>query len=198
MRPQAENSSVVFGCAVFKAEILALKERYWPDLDIRFLNSMLHMVPDELGSRLDKLIQKEVSSDHNILLVYGDCCPQMETLTEHPGVIRVRGNNCCDLLLGRQMYRRLSHEGAFFLFPEWAGRWQHIFRVELGLNAANAASLMKDMHKKLVYLDTGFFPVPVEDLEACSLYCQLPWEVLAVSLEPLRECIQTAFDQFKR
>lgn len=198
MKTKVEHPVVVLGCGVFKAEILALKEQHWPDIDLRFLNSMLHMAPDKLGRCLDGLVKKEGSLEHKILLIYGDCCSQMGTITKNPDVVRVRGNNCCDLLLGRQMYRRLSHEGAFFLFPEWASRWRHIFRVELGLNEANGASLMKDMHKKLVYLNTGVLPVPVDDLEACAQYCQLPWEVLEVSLESLRTCIQTGLDQLKK
>ena len=54
---------------------------------------------------------------------------------------------------------------------------------------------MREMHSKLIYLDTGTRPVPMKDLEDCSQYCGLPWEVLQVSLEPLRKCIQDALDK---
>jgi hypothetical protein len=75
---------------------------------------------------------------------------------------------------------------------------KHIFKNELGLNEANAEYLMKEMHSKLVYLDTGTRPVPIEELKECSQYCGLQWEVLQVSLESLRICIQDALDKLNR
>ena len=195
MTTDGNQTLIIICCAVFKAEILALRERHWPNLTIRFLSSMLHMRPDKLASRLDAQLREELLHDHKVLLIYGDCCTQMADFTKRAGVVRIRGNNCCDLLLGRERYRQLSHEGAFFLLPEWAKRWRHIFSVELGLNKANAAGLMGEMHRKLVYLDTGVLPVPVDDLNECSRYCGLPWEVLTVSLEPLRTDIQSALDK---
>lgn len=198
MNKRKIQTVTIICCAVFRVEILALRDRHWPDLNIRFQTSMLHMKPDKLAARLDGLLSEDFLDKSNALLVYGDCCMQMSELTEKPGVVRVRGNNCPDLMLGRDVYRKLSHAGTFFLFPEWVGRWKHIFTKELGLNRANAAGLMGDMHNKLVYLDTGVVPVPVSDLEECSQYCGLPWEIMQVSLEPLRAGIQKALDTLKK
>ena len=186
---------IVICCRVFKSEIMALRQRHWPEMTIRFESSMLHMKPDKLASRLDAKLQPEFLEHHKALLIYGDCCMEMTDFTKRPGVVRVCGNNCCELLLGKKTYKHLSHEGAFFLFPEWAHRWRHIFSVELGLNQANAASLMGEMHSKLVYLDTGVVPVPITDLKECSQYCGLPWETLQVSLDPLFKGIQSAWDK---
>lgn len=183
---------VVICCGVFQAEIGALLENDFPDLSVRCLNSMLHMHPEKLAIKLESAIDDEVRQGRKVMLIYGDCCMRMTALETVPGVVRVRGNNCCDLLLGSGEYRRLSREGAFFLFPEWTRRWRHIFSVELGLNHDNVVSLMGDMHKRLVYLDTGLSPVPEDELRECSRYCGLPWEVLKVPLEPLRAAIREA------
>jgi len=185
---------VALCCAVFEAEVEALRQSNWPGMATRYQSSMLHMKPEKLASRLERLVDEEIRHGNKVLLIYGDCCMGMAALTNEPGVIRTRGNNCCDLLLGREEYRRLSHTGAFFLFPEWTQRWHHIFSAELGLNQTNAAGLMGDMHRKLVYLDTGVLPVPVTELQECSDYCGLPWELLQVSLEPLRAAIQEALN----
>ena len=181
-------------CSVFKAEILALKKQHWPNLSIRFMTSMLHMKPDLLAARVEAAVKETLSEQRKVLLIYGDCSIKMGDLTQHADVVRLPGNNCCDQILGRKKYRQLSHEGAFFIFPEWAKIWKHIFSKELGLNPNNAASLMGDMHRKLIYLDTGLLPVPVKELERCSKYCGLPWEVLPVSLEPLRIQIERTLD----
>jgi len=191
------NPVVVLCCAVFQAEVESLRQAHWPDLIMRYQSSMLHMKPEKLAIRLDKLVKEELRQGNEVLLVYGDCCMDMAALTAQPGVVRTSGNNCCDLLLGNAEYRRLAHTGAFFLFPEWARRWHHIFSVELGLNQINATGLMGDMHKKLIYLDTGLVPVPVTELQECAHYCGLPWELLHVPLEPLRAAIQDALDKLK-
>jgi hypothetical protein len=198
MNAALQQPTVAFCCAVFEAEVESLRPRHWPDLIIRYQSSMLHMKPEKLAIRLDKLVKEELQNGNNkVLLVYGDCCMGMAALTAQPGVVRTRGNNCCDLLLGSVEYRRLAHTGAFFFFPEWTRRWHHIFSVELGLNQINAVGLMGDMHKKLIYLDTGVVPVPVTELQECANYCGLPWESMQVSLEPLRAAIQDALDSLK-
>jgi len=197
MSATLQQPVVALCCAVFEGEVEALRPRHWPKLVFRYQSSMLHMKPEKLAIHLDKLVTKELQNGNKVLLVYGDCCMGMAALTAQPGVVRTRGNNCCDLLLGSAEYRRLAHTGAFFLFPEWARRWHHIFSVELGLNRINAAGLMGDMHKKLIYLDTGGVPVPVTELQECAHYCGLPWELLHVPLEPLRAAIQDALDKLK-
>jgi len=60
------------------------------------------------------------------------------------------------------------------------------------LNRDNAISLMQEMHRKLVYLDTGLAPVPENALKECSEYFGLPNEVLQVSLGHLRSAIEEA------
>lgn len=182
-------------CGVLAAEIKSMHSVRWPQTRLRVLDSMLHMKPENLAQRLAGIVDEEQSQARNVLLVYGDCCGLMAGLEARPGVARTRCNNCCELVLGRQEYRRLSHEGAFFLFPEWTRRWHHVFTTELGLNSANAAGLMRDMHRKLVYLDTGVAPVPSDALEACARHCGLPFEVRPVALDFLRDAVQEAMDR---
>ena len=126
------TASTAICCAVYKDEILILKNLYWPNLTIRFLSSMLHMKPDLLGSKLSAQLKEKRALEHKTLLIYGDCCIQMTDLTKSPDVVRVRGHNCIHQVLGNKEYKRLSHEGAFFLLPAWASRWKHIFKNELG------------------------------------------------------------------
>ena len=144
--------TVMVACSVLKAEVEKLHKHYWQDIPLRFLSSMLHMKPELLEQRLSALITEEASQGHQVLLVYGDCCSSMADMEILPGVARTSCYNCCGLLLGWDEYRRLEHEGAFFLIPEWAHRWQEIFNEELGLNHDNAHDLMQDMHSRLVII----------------------------------------------
>jgi len=179
-------------CSVLQAESESLRQAHWPDHRLIFLPSMLHMHPERLALSLQSLLGGELKEGHRVVLVYGDCCARMTTLEAIPGVVRTRGKNCCELLLGPEEYRWLSHEGAFFLIPEWARRWKGIFAKELGLNRGTATSLMQEIHRKLMYLDTGLAPVPENALNECAEYCGLPYEVRPVSLERLRLAIEEA------
>lgn len=197
MSGEREVPIILISCSIFLNEVNALWEANWLNHPLRFQSSMLHMHPEQLGPRLRSLVEREVQAGNRVVLLYGDCCGLMADMEAMPGVVRIRGKNCCEILLGNEAYRRLSHEGAFFLLPEWAHRWHHIFGTELGLNHENATSFMQDMHKKLVYLDTGVVPVPEATLQACSAYCGLPYEVYPVSLEHLREAILEAIQRLE-
>lgn len=80
----------------------------------------------------------------NPVLICGDGCAKMADMETKPGVIRTRGNNSCDLLLGRERSLELSHEGVFSLLPEWGPRWRGFFSPDLGLNRVNAACSMRN------------------------------------------------------
>lgn len=188
---------VMICCSVLQAEVESLCEAHWSDYKLIFLPSMMHMHPERLALSLESVLDAELKQGYEVVLVYGDCCARMTALEALPGVVRTKGKNCCELLLGPQEYRRLSHEGVFFLVPEWARRWKEIFTKELGLNRDNATTLMRELHRKLMYLDTGLTPVPAKELHECAEYCGLPYEVLDVSLGYLHSAIEEALFKCK-
>ena len=182
-------------CSVLEAEVRLLVSLKWPQAEIVALDSILHIHPQELADSLERAVSKELAEGRRVVLVYGDCFARMDELEKRRGVVRVAGINCTASVLGKEHYRRLVREGAFFLLPEWTERWHMVFSEELGLSPENAQSLMCEMHRKLVYLDTGVVPVPLITLQACSEYCGLPYEILPVKLDPLRGCIEDAINR---
>ncbi len=195
MSGEVSAATVLLCCSVFQAEVEALAPTQWPHAALRFPDSMLHMQPGKLAVQLDVAVDEELRRGRRVVLIYGDCCERMAALAARPGVVRTRGANCCDLLLGRDEYRRLARGGAFFLLPEWTHRWREVFASELGLNQDNATSLMRDLHRTVIYLDTGVVAPPTHALQACAEYCGLPCEVHPVSLDNLRIAVQEALDR---
>ena len=158
---------------------------------------MLHMDSDKLHRLLDSHLQKEQGQGKQVLLLFGEChayLPEQESL---PGVTRVRGINCPEILLGRSQYRSLRRQGVFFLMYEWTLRWQEVFQSQMGLGKEVARDLFPEMHTKLLYLDTGLVPVPLEHLEAISEYTGLPWEVMSVDTDRLAAAIREAVERMK-
>jgi hypothetical protein len=181
-------------CSIFRKEIEALQASGRLDLPVDYLNSMLHMVPARLETQLHGALAaaRDQGADREVVLAYGDCCGHMDTLTSGPGITRSEGINCCEIILGTEVYRRLRKEGAFFLMPEWAKAWRQVFVGQLGLLGASAKTFMQEMHSRLVYLDTGLIPVPHRELQEASEFLGLPLEILPVTLDPLLASLQKA------
>ncbi len=181
-------------CSIFKKEIEALRAAGRLDLPVDYLNSMLHMVPERLETRLQTALAeaRPEGAGATVVFAYGDCCGHMEELAEGPGLARSEGINCCEIILGSDTYRTLRREGAFFLMPEWALGWKQIFVNQLGLLGPCAREFMREMHTRLVYLDTGILPVPEAELAEASAFLGLPVEVRPVSLDPLLASLEQA------
>jgi len=170
-------------CGVVRAEMEQLKRLGLIGGELLFLDSMLHMVPQQLEAALTAAIEGGAGAAARPVLVYGDCCAGMLDLVRRFRLGRVNVINCAQLLLGRARYRQLMHEEAFLVLPEWALRWESIMKDELGLTETVARDLMGEHRGALVYLDTGLVPVPEQALAAFSRYTGLPWRAEAVSLE---------------
>ena len=178
MNEKTEKITVI-SCSIFRNEIeILLKER---NFNIIFLDSMLHMKPEELNFSLGKIISEEIHKGNKILLLYGDCSPYMRDFELNEHIVRVKGINCCEILLGRDKYRELRKNGVFFLLEEWLVRWKEIFEKHLGLKGDVAKNFMKEMHSSLLYLHTGLTDIPVDTLNEISSYTGLGWDVLTVS-----------------
>lgn len=188
-RPQ-----LCIACSIFRKEIEALHASGRLDLPVEFLNSMLHMVPSKLETSLQSALGAARTEDsaRTVVLAYGDCCGHMDTFETEPGTARTEGINCCEIILGRETYRRLRKEGAFFLMPEWALSWKKVFVGQLGLLGSTAKTFMQEMHSRLIYLDTGLIPIPHADLQEASEFLGLPVEIMSVSLDPLLSSLNQA------
>lgn len=170
-------------CGVLTREMEELQRLGVIDGQLLSLDSMLHMNPTRLEETLVEILGETVGETSQIVLVYGDCSAGMLDLTERFRVGRVNAINCAQLMVGRDRYRQLMREEAFLVLPEWAHRWEHIMKAELGLNQQVAQGLMGENRGVLVYLDSGLIPVPQLAMEQFSAYCGLPWRIEPVSLD---------------
>lgn len=177
--------TVWLSCGVVRAEMEELQRLGLIEGELLFLDSMLHMDPLLLEAKLTAALEEKAGQPGSLVLVYGDCSAHMLDLVRRFHVGRVPVINCAQLLLGRERYRQLMREEAFLVLPEWAGRWEHIMKSELGLNQEVARGLMGENRGVLVYLDSGLVPVPEQQLAAFADYSGLPWRVEKVTLDSM-------------
>jgi len=184
--------TVWLSCGVVRAEMEELHRLGLIEGILLFFDSMLHMDPPGLEAVLTEALERNVDQPGCLVLMYGDCTARMLDLVRRFRVGRVNVINCAQLLVGRERYRQLMREEAFLVLPEWARRWEHIMKSELGLTKEVAHDLMGENRGVLVYLDTGLTPVPEQDLARFSAYSGLPWRAEQVSLDSMLALLKEA------
>lgn len=188
----------VVACSIFRREIELLQASGKLSLPFHYLDSMLHMVPEKLCALLHHQINRTLGRGHRIVLLYGECHPTIHEQEKQNGVCRVKGVNCCEIMLGRKTYRSYLKKGTFFLMPEWVQRWETVFREELGLTETTAKSFMGTMHTDLLYLDTQVQPVPKALLSDISRFTGLYWRSVSVSLDHLQDSVHQCVENMSR
>jgi hypothetical protein len=179
--------TIIIACGIFRKELAALGYFHKGGEKLVCLNSMLHMRPSLLDELLGGMLRGNALRH---LLVYGDCCPHMEEFARKDGVRRVAGVNCCEIVLGHDRYRELRRDGAFFFMPEWTRRWERVFKDELGFTTQETAQeFMREMHTRLIYLDTGVDEVPEDTLKDIESYLGMPIEVFPAGLDHLKTAV---------
>lgn len=178
-------------CSVLREELSAFLADNFPEAEVLFLDSMLHMRPQLLEETLGGALDERRA--RRCVLVYGDCHARMREAASHPGCARTMGVNCGELLLGRELYRQLRNDRVFLFLPEWTRRWREVFIEQLGFNDSELArQFMGESRKRLVYLDTGREPVPLATLQEIEDFFAMPVEILPVSLEHLHRAVRAA------
>lgn len=178
-------------CSIFRQILPRISENLSPSLRVRFFDSMLHMDPEKMATLVFPAIAEEEKTS-KVLILYGDCHPDMDTW-ETPGrIARVKGHNCAEIVLGSDLYHQLQKERTFFIFPEWADRWKEIFSSQFGFTDESLLSeFMKDFFTKIVFINTGA-TIPHQHLDEIAAATGMPVQVITPDLTNIREQIETA------
>lgn len=187
---------IIIACSIFKYELEYLKSQHRLDVPVVYLNSMLHMHPKKLQELLDAKIAEY--EHYKIILLFGDCHARMVDYEKKTDISRAQGINCCEIFLGSEKYRKMRNDGAFILLPEWSIRWKEAFVDYMGFNTSKSAQFfMTDMHKKLVYVDTGFQDINQSLLDEISEYVGLPLEIYHTSIAELENVLNSLINSQK-
>ena len=179
---------VIIACSIFRYELEQFVKEGKINIPIVYLNSMLHMNPKQLQILLDAKIEEY--KNFRIILMFGDCHARMVDYEENTNIVRTPGINCCEILLGKQNYRKIRNDGAFILLPEWSERWKEVFVDSLGFKTSKAIKpFMAEMHKKIVYIDTGLVEKNIPLFNEISDFLGLPLEIYSSTTNELETVI---------
>lgn len=177
-------------CSIFQKEIEILIAQERITIPFEFIDSELHMKPLELKDVLKRKLKPQC------LVCYGKCEPNLDQSPDNNNIIKTEGLNCVEIILGKELYRKLRRDGNFFLMPEWTLKWERIFKELLGLSdQALARQFMNEMHSNMLYVNTGIVPLPYETLKNISEYFDINVDVLNIDLTSLESTINKALNQ---
>jgi len=147
-----ERNRLLLGCGILRQEVRFLIEKNgWP-LDTDFLDSSLHVNFEQLEHALQTGFLRNEGRD--IVVFYGCCHPRMEQMLEAARTFRTEGQNCVEMLLGREKFMEELADGAFFLLEDWAVRWDDAIGKTFGSNPDVVREIFQLSNKSLLCLRT--------------------------------------------
>ncbi|HCE56416.1 MAG TPA: hypothetical protein DER09_01140 [Prolixibacteraceae bacterium] len=189
-----QQKLVIIACSIFRYELEQMVKEGKIKVPIVYLNSILHMQPKQLQILLDEKIEEY--KNFRIILMYGDCHARMVDYEEKTNIVRTPGINCCEIILGKSKYRKIRNDGAFILLPEWSERWKEVFMDSMGFKTSKAIKpFMTEMHKKIVYVDTGLVEKNNPLFNEISDFLGLPLEIYSSTTDELESVINHLIEQ---
>ena len=182
-----KQNCLLLGCGILQKEVKLLIEiNNWP-LDTDFLDSSLHVNFEKLAHELQTGILRNKGRD--IVVFYGCCHPRMEKILDTAHTFRTEGQNCVEMLLGREKFMEELTSGAFFLLEDWALRWDEAIGNTFGNNPDVVREIFQLSNKSLLCLRTpcsGDFSKAAHEV---GIKVGLPVRWMNVGLEHLEEVL---------
>ncbi len=183
---------LLIGCGILKREIEAvILKNNWA-LDTLFLDSSLHVNFEKLSCSLISALA--ANRDREVVVLYGECHPLMDKLLSLADVTRIHGQNCVEMLLGRELFTRHLSQGAFFLLEEWARRWDAVVGETFSMNPEIARSVFQGDRKYILAVKTPCSGTFKEEAEHAAEKVGLPLQWIEASLDNLEKTLTSAVE----
>lgn len=196
MTVPASTRPLLLGCGILQKEIhFLIRKNGWP-LETHFLDSSLHINFDKLSLALTTALQRH--ADRTTIVFYGACHPLMEQMLDTAGTFRTEGQNCVEMLLGREQFSAELEQGAFFLLEEWAHCWERIVTATMGTNRDVIREIYRGDRGYLLCITTPNSGDFRAEAEKAGRLVGLPLRWLDISLDYLETVLQEAIDRNMR
>lgn len=172
---------VLVGCGILKAEVEFLcAKNHWA-FDTHFLPSSLHVDFKALQTELSCAL--DCHADRDTAVFYGACHPLMDKILDNYHTIRTEGQNCVEMLLGRERFMEELTQGAFFLLEDWALHWDTVILKTFGNHPHVIKEIFQQNHNYLLCLNTPCSHDFSVAADAAGKMVGLPVKSLTVSLD---------------
>jgi hypothetical protein len=190
----SHEALLMLGCGILKREVQFLIEKnHWP-LETSLMASALHCELDKLERGLRGSLHKH--EDRRTLVFYGCCHPRMDDILAQAHSLRTEGQNCVEMVLGHERFEQELLAGAFFLFEEWARKWQRITHLTFGTDRQSVIrEIFQGDRSYMLGLRTPCSGDFQAEAEAAAAFVGLPLRWLDVGLEHLEGVLREAIER---
>jgi len=188
----------IIACGIFEREIEALRRELGFPFEAHYLGAGLHVDFDDLkGALVAELEKCRKNGNEGMIVVYGQCHPNIEEILKPYHASLVACQNCVDAFITRKGMETKARDGLFFyLSPGWLNAWKEIFRR---LNwDQEAARMQMGSFRGSVYLDTlKDAQAREEELLEFFDFTNLPFEIMPVDLGYFKSLIVKAKERLE-
>ncbi len=188
----------IIACGIFEKEIEALRRELGFPFEAHYLGAGLHVDFDDLkGALVAELEKCRKNGNEGMIVVYGQCHPNIEEILRPYHASLVACQNCVDAFITRKGMETKARDGLFFyLSPGWLDAWKDIFRR---LNwDQEAARMQMGSFRGFVYLDTlKDAQEREEELLEFFDFTNLPFEIMPVDLGYFKSLIVKAKERLE-
>jgi len=191
-----KNKMRLLGCGILKKEVKWLIEKNnWP-METSLMASALHSDFNKLEKGLTGSLAK--NQQHHPVVFYGCCHPRMDQILEKGHSIRTEGQNCIDILLGKELFTKELLAGAFFLLEDWALHWDRVSKATFGSHPGIMQEIFQQDREYILAIKTplsGDFSAKAEDV---AHQVGLPLKWMTIGLEHLELVMQELISKEQR
>ncbi len=188
----------IIACGIFEKEIEALRSELGFPFTAHYLGAGLHVDYYNLKASLVAELQEgQRKENEGMIVVYGQCHPQIEEILRPYHASLIECQNCVDAFITREGMEAKARDGLFFyLSPGWLDAWKDIFRR---LNwGREEARMHMGSFRGSVYLDTlKDASAREEELLGFFDFTNLPFEVRPVDLNYFKSLIIKAKERLE-
>ncbi len=184
---------VLIGCGIFKAEIDYLCEKNNWSFDSHFLPASLHIDFKALKNELTTALACYPQRDTRVF--YGACHPFMAQILNDYHTQRTEGQNCVEMLLGRERFMSELEQGAFFLLEEWVLHWESTLLKTFGHHPSVVQEIFQQTHRYFLCINTPCSHDFSTQAQHIGETIGLPVKSITVSLDFLEHTLQNLLNQ---
>jgi len=187
------HGELLVGCGIFRREVeFLIRKNRWT-LRTEFLDSSLHIDLRALQQQLTGALDRH--REERPIVFYGCCHPLMERFLAKASCLRTEGQNCVEMLLGRERFMAELEHGAFFLLEDWAHRWHQIMGQTFSGNWPVAREIFQQCHRYLLAIRTPLSEDFRSAAEQAAASVELPLRWTDSGLEHLERVLQNAVER---
>ena len=153
--PEESGIIRIITCGVFKPAIDYIQmENRFPNVKVTYLDSNLHLRPQELHQQLLEQFEVSEQAGEKIVCLYGNCFAGINELCLEHGVTKITGDFCHDILLGPEVYGKIIGEtaGTYFMEQEVICNFDKHCREPLELDDEIMKQYCFEHYSKLMYV----------------------------------------------